>query len=41
MRILLTGHKGFIGSKIYETLKNGGYEIEGVDMGDKVPDAKL
>ena len=41
MRILLTGHKGFIGSRIYETLKNEGYEIEGVDVGDKIPDAKF
>ena len=41
MRILLTGHKGFIGSRIYDTLQNQGYDITGVDLGDKVPDGKF
>lgn len=40
MKILLTGHKGFIGTQIYETLKNSGYDIDGIDQGDKVPDTK-
>jgi nucleoside-diphosphate-sugar epimerase len=40
MKVLLTGHKGFIGSRIYETLKERGYDIDGIDIGDPIPAVK-
>ena len=38
MKILLTGHKGFIGSAIYAYLKEQDFDVEGIDAGDKIPD---
>ena len=38
MKILLTGHKGFIGSAIYEDLLKRKYDVDGVDAGDEIPD---
>lgn len=40
MKILFTGHKGFIVTEIYQTLRNSGYDVDGIDFGDKVPDTK-
>lgn len=34
MKILVTGHKGFIGSQIFSTLRDSGTEPIGLDMGD-------
>ncbi len=41
MKILLTGHKGFIGTVIYSHLKDKGYDITGIDVGDDIPDSKF
>ena len=41
MNILLTGHKGFIGTQIFESFKSDGYNIDGVDIGDSVPPNKI
>lgn len=38
MRILVTGHKGFIGSRIYEDLVSSGLDVDGIDAGDQIPD---
>lgn len=40
MKILLTGSRGFIGTQIFKTLTERGYNIDGVDQGDAVPDVK-
>ena len=40
MRILLTGHKGFIGSHVYEHLTQIGYEVDGLDRPDDIGDFK-
>ena len=34
MRILVTGHKGYIGAHIYKVLKNRGYGVQGIDLKD-------
>lgn len=34
MKILVTGYKGFIGSKIYEQLVKLGHEVKGIDLKD-------
>ena len=31
-RCLVTGHKGYIGSSVYEQLKNMGHEVMGIDL---------
>lgn len=38
MKILLTGHKGFIGTAIFKEFKKKGYYIDGIDAGDSIPD---
>ena len=38
MKILITGHKGFIGSHVYEHLTKIGYEVDGLDKPDDVRD---
>ena len=38
MKILVTGHKGFIGSHVYEHLTKIGYEVDGLDKPDDVCD---
>ena len=35
-KILLTGHKGFIGRHILELLTRQGYNVDGVDLGDPI-----
>ena len=40
MKILVTGHRGFIGGQIYSYLKSNGYEVYGYDIGDKLKDIK-
>ncbi|BBD73772.1 NAD-dependent dehydratase [Sulfodiicoccus acidiphilus] len=40
MRILVTGHKGFIGGHIYDYLEKHGYEVYGYDVGDDLGDSK-
>ena len=32
MKILVTGHCGFIGKKIYDSLKNESYNVVGIDL---------
>ena len=32
MKILVTGHKGFIGGKIFEELLNMGHDVKGIDL---------
>lgn len=34
MKILVTGHKGYIGSKLYHSLINKGYYVTGIDLKD-------
>ena len=36
MKILITGHKGFIGSHVYETLTRKGHETYGLDFPDDI-----
>ena len=40
MKILVTGHKGFIGSHVYEHLSKIGYEVDGLDKPDDIGDFK-
>lgn len=39
-KILLTGHRGFIGRRIYNELMKKGYEVTGFDIGDRLNDEK-
>ena len=34
MKILVTGHKGYIGSHLFSRLKNSGYDTHGIDLKD-------
>ena len=34
MKILVTGHKGYIGSHLFSSLKNSGYDTHGIDLKD-------
>jgi nucleoside-diphosphate-sugar epimerase len=34
MRVLLTGHKGFIGTHLHQRLNDSGYEVIGIDLKD-------
>jgi len=34
MRVLVTGHRGYIGSHLYKHLKNLGYDVRGIDLKD-------
>ena len=36
-RCLVTGHKGYIGSKLFQKLKDLGHEVRGIDLNDEVP----
>ena len=36
MKILVTGHKGFIGGHIYNYLKSNNYDVYGYDLGDEL-----
>ena len=36
-RCLVTGHKGYIGSRLYTRLKELGHEVMGIDLNDDVP----
>ena len=40
MKILVTGHKGFIGSNLYLYLKHLGYDVDGIDFPDDIGDFK-
>ncbi|MEM0156611.1 MAG: NAD(P)-dependent oxidoreductase [Thermoplasmataceae archaeon] len=40
MKILVTGHRGFIGSQVYGTLCDQGYDVSGIDIGDQFIDRK-
>ena len=40
MKILVTGHKGFIGSHVYEHLTQIGYDVDGLDIPDDIGDFK-
>ena len=40
MKILVTGHKGFIGGHIYNYLKSNNYDVYGYDLGDELQDIK-
>jgi ADP-L-glycero-D-manno-heptose 6-epimerase len=37
MRILVTGHKGFIGGNMYRSLQDQGHEVSGYEYGDSLP----
>ncbi len=34
MKVLVTGHRGYIGSHLYKRLKNLGYNVRGIDLKD-------
>ena len=36
MKCLVTGHKGYIGSKVYEELKKQGHEVIGIDLKEEI-----
>ena len=38
MNVLVTGHKGFIGSHVYSHLKDLGFDVTGLDFPDDVRD---
>ena len=38
MKVLITGHKGFIGSHVFEHLKSEGHEVRGLDKPDDIRD---
>lgn len=40
MKILVTGHKGFIGSIVYANLKEKYQDVDGIDAGNPIPDKK-
>jgi len=40
MKILVTGHRGFIGGHIYNYLKSHSYDVNGYDLGDELKDMK-
>ncbi len=37
MKVLVTGHKGFIGTQVYSDLKESGLSVHGFDLGDAFP----
>jgi len=41
VKVLVTGHKGFIGSEVYSLLSEAGHEVTGYDIGDKFPEEKF
>ena len=36
MKCLVTGHKGYIGSKVFQELKNQGHEVMGIDIKEEI-----
>ena len=34
MKVLVTGHKGYIGKHLYYNLKNMGHNVDGIDLKD-------
>ena len=41
MKVLVTGHKGFIGSHVYDYFKNAlDCEVDGIDLPDDIGDFK-
>jgi len=36
-RCLVTGHKGYIGSKVYKELQKQGHEVLGIDLKEEIP----
>ena len=36
MKVLVTGHKGYIGSRLYKDLKRLGHDVSGIDLKDGV-----
>ena len=41
MKVLVTGHKGFIGSEVYSLLSDMGHDVTGYDIGYEFPDEKF
>ena len=41
MKVLVTGHKGFIGSEVYSLLSDMGHDVSGYDIGYEFPDEKF
>ncbi len=37
MKILVTGHRGFIGSNLYKKLRDIGHDVDGFEWGDEFP----
>jgi UDP-glucose 4-epimerase len=37
-KCLVTGHEGYIGSRLYRKLKNLGHEVEGIDLNSSYPE---
>ena len=36
-RCLVTGHEGYIGSKLYQALLDDGHEVIGIDLKSEIP----
>ena len=36
-RCLVTGHKGYIGSKVFAELKKQGHDVLGIDLKEEIP----
>ena len=36
-RCLVTGHKGYIGSKLFHKLKSLGHKVIGIDLNEEIP----
>ena len=41
MKILVTGHKGFIGSYVFNHLKTIGHQVSGIDFPDDIVDFEV
>ena len=39
-RVLVTGHKGFIGSAVFGYFKENGLDVDGFDLGDDFPERR-
>ncbi len=40
LRVLVTGNKGFIGTQVFNHLKEMGIEVDGFDLGDQFPESR-
>ena len=41
MKVLVTGHRGFIGQQVFSELERAGFQVRGYDIDDKFPQEKF